>query len=224
MHKFLFIFMQFITYSMIGWMIEMIAVSITKRKLVKNRGFLIGPYCPIYGSSSILMIFFLSQYKEDPLVLFVMAVVLCTIVEYLTSYVMEKLFKVRWWDYSHLKFNINGRVCLSNSILFGALGLILIYVLDPFIVGRFIQIPKKFFDITAIIVLVIFLIDVVVSFEVIFKIKITADNIRKDYTDEITKKVKDVLMKKSFLARRVFNAFPKIKILDNIKQRIKINK
>ena len=216
--------MQFMIYSMIGWMIELIAVSVEKRKFCKNRGFLIGPYCPIYGVSSLLMIFLLGRYKDDPWVLFVMSVVLCTAVEYITSFAMEKMFKVRWWDYSHIRFNLNGRVCLSNSALFGALGLFLTYALNPFIEKRYMLVPDKFFDITAIIVLIIFLVDIVISFEVICKIKVTAENIRRDQTEEITKKVKDILMNQSFLTRRIINAFPRIKIISKVKEKIKISR
>lgn len=221
MYNFLILFILFITYSTIGWMIELVAVSIEKKKLVKNRGFLIGPYCPIYGFSSVLMLIFLNKYEDDPWVLFVMAILLCTTVEYLTSYVMEKLFKVRWWDYSHIRFNINGRVCLTNSVLFGALGLFLIYILNPFVLSKYLLIPKTVFIVIAVIILILFISDVIVSLEIICKIKVTADNIRKDCTEEITKKVKEILEKKSFLSRRIFNAFPKITVLENISKKIR---
>lgn len=221
MYGFLVLFILFITYSTIGWMIELVAVSIEKKKIVKDRGFLIGPYCPIYGFSSILMLIFLSKYEDDPWVLFIMAIVLCTTVEYFTSFIMEKLFKVRWWDYSHMRFNLNGRVCLTNSVLFGALGLFLIYILNPFMLSKYLLIPKTIFIVIAVVILVLFISDVIISLEIICKIKVTADNIRKDYTEEITKKVKEVLEKKSFLSRRIFNAFPKITILENITKKIK---
>lgn len=221
MYKFLVLFMLFITYSTIGWLLELIAVSLEKRKLIKDRGFLIGPYCPIYGFSAILMLIFLSKYEDDPWTLFIMAIVLCSTVEYLTSLVMEKLFKVRWWDYTHMKFNINGRVCLSNSVLFGALGLLLIYVLNPFVLSKYLLIPKTLFIIISVVILVLFISDVIISLEIICKIKVTADNIRKDYTEEITKKVKEILTEKSFYARRLFRAFPKITILENISKKIK---
>lgn len=224
MYKFLFLFMLFITYSMIGWVLELIVMSIQEKKIVRERGFLIGPYCPIYGFASILMMFFLKAYESDPWVLFIMAALICTTIEYLTSLAMEKIFKVRWWDYSHMSFNLNGRVCLTNSVLFGALGLLLMYVLNPFMISRFLFIPKNIFTIVSVCILVIFVSDVIVSLEIMCKIKVTADNIRKDYTEEITKKVRDVLENKSFLSTRLFNAFPRIKILENISKKIGINK
>ena len=224
MYNVLLTFVLFLTYSVIGWMIEVAAVSIEKKRFVKDRGFLIGPYCPIYGFSSILMLWFLSSYEDDPWVLFIMAIVLCTTVEYLTSLIMEKIFKVRWWDYTHMKFNLNGRVCLSNSVLFGALGLFLIYVLNPFVVGKYMLIPQKVFIIIAIILLVLFISDVIVSLEIMFKIKVTAENLRKDYTEEITQKVRETLEKSSFLAKRIYKSFPKFTILDTISKKIKNKK
>ena len=132
MHKIVLCFSLFIIYSFIGWCIEVIAVSYTKKKFV-NRGFLIGPYCPIYGVSALIMVFLLNKYKEDISVLFWMSFIVCSIIEYLTSYIMEKLFKARWWDYSDRLFNVNGRICLKNSICFGALGVLLIRYINNFL-------------------------------------------------------------------------------------------
>ena len=111
-------FLLFIIYAVIGWCMEVICKLIQYKKFV-DRGFLIGPYCPIYGVGALLITFFLNKYVQDPVVLFVMAVVVCGILEYLTSYFMEKIYHARWWDYSSKKFNINGRICLSNLIAFG---------------------------------------------------------------------------------------------------------
>lgn len=92
-------FLLFIIYAVIGWCMEVICKLIQYKKFV-DRGFLIGPYCPIYGVGALLITFFLNKYVQDPVVLFVMAVVVCGILEYLTSYFMEKIYHARWWDYS----------------------------------------------------------------------------------------------------------------------------
>lgn len=209
MYNFLLLFCLFIIYSFIGWTIEMFVCGIENKKIV-NRGFLVGPYCPIYGISSILMIFILKKYTDDPLVLFVMAIFICSIAEYLTSYFMEKIFHARWWDYTNIPFNINGRVCLTNSICFGFLGALLLYVLNPFITKYLQLIPKPLFYIFSIPILIIFIADVITSFNIIHKLKITADSVRKDYTEEITTKVKEIIMSRSFLSRRLIKAFPNI--------------
>ena len=98
-------FILFIIYAMIGWCIEIINGLIQTKKFV-NRGFLIGPYCPIYGVGGILITLLLSKYYDDPIVLFFMGIAVCGILEYLTSYIMEKFFKARWWDYSKRKFRL----------------------------------------------------------------------------------------------------------------------
>ena len=110
---FLYYFLLFIIYSFLGWCIESIYCMIEQRKVV-SRGFLIGPYCPIYGWGALIMIFTLQRYLNDPIVLFVMGALVASVIEYITSLVMEKIFHARWWDYSHMKFNVNGRICLTN--------------------------------------------------------------------------------------------------------------
>ena len=121
-------------YSILGWILEMVVCSIADKKVV-NRGFLVGPYCPIYGCGCLLIIALLHKYQDDPFTLFIMAVIVCSLLEYFTSYVMEKLFKARWWDYSDRKFNINGRICLDNLFLFGILGLLIFYIVNPLFSG-----------------------------------------------------------------------------------------
>ena len=124
-------FILYIIYSFIGWVIEVIATSKDNKGFV-NRGFLIGPYCPIYGTCALLMILILPN-QENIFLLFLMSLLICSISEYLTSYVMEKLFKARWWDYSSRRFNLNGRICLKISLGFGLLGVILVRYVNPFI-------------------------------------------------------------------------------------------
>ena len=129
--NFCYYFLLFIIYSFMGWIMEIIDNIIVKHKIV-NRGFLLGPYCPIYGFGCLSLIFFLSNYKSDPIILFFMAIVICSILEYSTSYIMEKLFKLRWWDYTDKKFNINGRICAETMIPFGLLGTLVICIINPF--------------------------------------------------------------------------------------------
>lgn len=206
-----FYFCLFLLYAVFGWIMEVIVCSIPKRKLV-DRGFLIGPYCPIYGYAALLMIFSLEKYNSDPLALFVMATLICTILEYITSYVMEKLFHARWWDYSNKPFNINGRVCLTNCFFFGILGLGLVYFINPFFIHLLDKIPELILIIVGISLFLVFLIDNAISFNIMFKVKTTKEIIKKDSTEEITKKVREALKNKSFLHRRLMNAFPNLEI------------
>lgn len=124
-------FLWLMIYSIIGWVYESTICSIGHRKLI-NRGFLNGPYCPIYGTGAVLVLLVLGRIQNPVLLFFAGAVVTCSL-EYLTSWLMEKLFHARWWDYSKRKFNIGGRVCLIGAVVFGAFSVVLILFLHPWV-------------------------------------------------------------------------------------------
>lgn len=212
-------FLLFMIYSVMGWCMEVTLKLLESRKFV-NRGFLIGPYCPIYGYGAILITFLLEKYINDVITLFIMAILVCGILEYTTSYLMEKIFKARWWDYSQNKFNINGRVCLETIIPFGLLGLLIMYVTNPFFLSKLELLPEIWLNILFWTLLVIFITDNIVSTVVISYIKKALKFIGKelDNTEEITKKIMEVLKQKSVLHRRLANAYPK---LETVKIKIK---
>ena len=214
-------FLLFLAYSVTGWCLEVIGKLIEKKKFI-NRGFLIGPYCPIYGTGAILITFLLKKYVPDPFALFVMAILVCGTLEYLTSYFMEKIYHARWWDYSQRKFNINGRVCLNTIIPFGLLGMFIMYVSNPFLIGKIEALPELALNILFWVLLIVFLIDNIVSTNIISNVGKTAKEFGKslDNTEEITKKVKEALTGKSALYRRLLNAYPKIQAIQTkIKQK-----
>ena len=204
-------FLLFIIYSVLGWIMEVTCKLIQYKRFI-NRGFLIGPYCPIYGCGGILITLLLNRYISDPFVLFVMAILLCGTLEYLTSWFMEKAFKARWRDYSQRKFNLNGRVCLGTIIPFGILGLFISYISNPFLLGKIYQIPEIWLNIISGTILVIFIIDNIVSGIVVRFLKKTEVSVSKkeDNTEEITKQVREILGQKSALHRRLMNAYPKL--------------
>lgn len=218
-------FLYFIIISICGWIMEVTLQLIQKHKFA-DRGFLIGPYCPIYGCGGLLITFCLTGLEEHPVALFSMAILICGILEYGTSYIMEKLFHARWWDYSENKYNINGRVCLETIIPFGILGLILIYFVNPFIFDNLVKVPSNILNIIAIAIAVLFAIDNIISLKVISNVrsittKFDKEN-PKDNTEEISQKVKEFLRGKSILNRRLVNAFPKLTtILKEQRERIK---
>ena len=192
---------------------EVTCKSIEAKKFI-NRGFLIGPYCPIYGWGAIIITLLLKKYTDDWIVLFFMSMITCGILEYATSYVMEKLFHARWWDYSKRKYNINGRVCLETLIPFGILGIVIMYVTNPFILKFLDKIPEQTLNVIAIILFTIFLIDSIISLKVVSNVRSTSTKLnkelsdKKDNTEEITAKVKEILRNKSILNRRLINAYP----------------
>ena len=205
-------FFMFYFYSILGWIIECINCSILQKKIVYDRGFLIGPYCPIYGIGAMYMYFFLNRYYNEPITLFVMAVVGTSVIEYITSYLMEKIFKARWWDYSNMKFNLEGRICLRNSLLFGVLGLVLIYIINPSFMFILEHIPKIILIIISIILFVTFIIDNILTFSIMTNLKNNLSNIKKDSTSDIDKQVREILSKNTFYLKKLFKAFPKVKL------------
>lgn len=206
-------FMLFFIYAILGWIIETTLVSIEKRKFV-NRGFLIGPYCPIYGFGGLAITILLKNYTKDPIVLFLMAVIICGILEYFTSYIMEKIFKARWLDYSAKKYNINGRICLETVVPFGILGCLVMYVLNPITFKYLNMLSNSMLNIISAICFTIFITDNIVSYNVISSFTKTVKTINvgkiKDNTEEITKKVREVLIGKSFFNKRLMEAYPNL--------------
>ena len=204
-------FLLFIAYSFLGWAMEVVGKLIECKKFI-NRGFLIGPYCPIYGTGAILITFLLKKYINDPITLFIMAILVCGILEYLTSYFMEKIYHARWWDYSQKKFNINGRVCLDTIIPFGLLGMFIMYVTNPFFIEKFKSLPEMWLNILFWTLLVLFIADNIISTNVISYVGKTTKELGKnlDNTEEITEKIKELLLGKSALYRRLLKAYPKI--------------
>lgn len=208
-------FLLFIMYSFLGWLMEVIISLYNQHKFI-NRGFLIGPYCPIYGFGCLLITQLLKNYTNDFIVLFTMAIVICSLLEYFTSYFMEKLFHARWWDYSQNKFNLNGRICLETMIPFGILGCVVMYVINPFFNRMIDTLSPINLQIISIIVFIIFIIDNIVSFKVMNILKNASFTIRKDSTEEITKKVKEILTKKNFFTKRLIEAFPNLEVFKKI--------
>ena len=210
MDKFYYYFLLFFIYSCIGWVVEVIDQRIEIGKFV-NRGFLIGPYCPIYGVGGLIMVFTLSRYMDSPVILFVMAITICSVLEYATGAILEKIFNVRWWDYSNKKLNINGRICLETMVPFGILGIVVLYYVNPFLTKHIYSLSSSTLQIVAISIFVLFMIDLIISLITIIKIKSTFKDIEKDGTEEINKKVIATVFKDNWLIRRIFKAFPNFK-------------
>ena len=205
-------FLLFIIYSFIGWIVELINVFIIEHKIV-DRGFLIGPYLPIYGFGALFIITFLSKYKSDLITLFCMSTIICATLEYITSFIMEKLFHARWWDYSSNKFNINGRICLETASLFGIGGCIIIYIIQPILDSIILFFNPLFLNIAAIVLAIIFVADLLVSFKIIYSFKTITNDVRKDSSNEINKMVKKVLSSRSIFTKILILAFPNVQAL-----------
>lgn len=210
-------FLLFMTYSVLGWILEVSCKLVEKKKFI-NRGFLIGPYCPIYGWGALIMTLLLKKYLNDIFTLFIMNILICSILEYFTSYFLEVIFKARWWDYSNKKFNINGRICLETMIPFGLFGLLVMYVINPIIFNFLNMIPISIIYFISIVLFLLLLIDTITSYSIITKIKNinkkTQSHIllKKDNTENITLLVKkELLNSHNKYYNRLINSFPHIK-------------
>ena len=222
--KIVVIYILFWLYSFLGWLMETTLVSLQSKKFI-NRGFFMGPYCPIYGTGGVLLLV-LSPYKDSPFLVFILSIIICSVVEYLTSYILEMIYKVRWWDYSNRMFNLNGRVCLFNSICFGLLGMLMVSYLNPVFLNLITSLSDTILTIIALIILIITLIDMSITFSIMFDIRKTIINLKdktitnifkknQDNTEEVSKRVKNILKEKGFIHKHLSNAFSNLKVYKN---------
>lgn len=166
----------FLIYSFLGWLLESVYKTIYAKRFI-NSGFLTGPACPIYGIGALIMYIFLSGYNNNPLHVFVIGFVVLSIWEYIVAWALEKIFNAKYWDYSNNKFNIDGRVCLLNSVFWGILGVIFIYFIHPFVQEKIVMINDT----------------VLIIFTVLFTVLITVDSIISIIKlTNITKKLENI--------------------------------
>lgn len=171
-----------------------------------------GPWCPIYGFGAVFISLLLSRHAEDPLAVFGLAILICGILEYSTSYMMEKIFHARWWDYSTKKFNLNGRVCADTLLPFGLLGLLLVYAITPVMFSCFDLLSETMIQIICLSLSLLFLADITISTTTLVKIRVHAGKLNGDSTEKITNEVRSVLAEKSALVRRIMRAFPEARL------------
>ncbi|MEG0978465.1 MAG: putative ABC transporter permease [Oscillospiraceae bacterium] len=168
MDKILLYIAFFFFYSFIGWILECIWCTFSEtrqahRFVFINRGFLAGPLCPIYGCSALSMTIFLQPFAHNLIIVFFLGIVVCDLVEYLTSYIMEKIFNARWWDYSNRFMNLHGRICLEHTVIWGILSVIFIRFINPSVTSLIQKIPQQYFDIAIYVLLAIFIIDFLIA-------------------------------------------------------------
>lgn len=190
--RFCYLFLLLMVYSLLGWCGEMVYCSIGQRKLCEKRGFLNGPLCPIYGHGALVVLLCLNGGCENPLLTFLLGAVLTSLVEYVTSCAMEKLFHMRWWDYSRYRFHINGRVCLLNSTLFGLASVFLCHFANPPIAARLTDLFSSGAGVPlAVVLLVVYLADIVLSVRSALRI---GDRLAKLHAvhDELAKKLEEL--------------------------------
>lgn len=185
----------FFFYSAAGWLLESIYCSIGEKRII-NRGFLTGPLCPIYGTAALVMtILIYNPFKDRPLIIFLLGIVLCDIVEYITSYIMEKLFSARWWDYTYEFMNIGGRICLKHTLYWGIISVAFVRVLHPAVENLYAKINGDYLIYILIAVLLVFTLDLINAVRKaldIRKLQIKLNSLQK-YLSEVYLTVKGVI-------------------------------
>ena len=192
----MYYFLLFMIYSFFGWCFECIHMAITTKEVV-NRGFLNGPYIPIYGVGLTLITVFLSKFKSNFISLLLLSILIIGVLEYFVSYILEKIFKIRWWDYSNRKFNLNGRICLNTMSIFITGAMLIIYLVHPIIDNILINLSNKMTIILFLLLLIMLLIDVIIS--VVFTIKFSKSKNKSDRLDK-TPEIKVFI--KNFFAQK----------------------
>ena len=152
----------FFFYCFCGWVWESCYVSVCQRRWV-NRGFLRGPLLPIYGSGAIIILFVTLPVAGNLWLVWLLGMLAATALEYVTGAAMEALFKVRYWDYSKQKFNLNGHICLSSSIAWGFFSILLVKFIHPPIGRLLADVPARLVDPLALVLTAVFTVDVVQS-------------------------------------------------------------
>ena len=211
-------FIYFVIYSFIGYIAEVLFVSFSQKKLV-NRGFLCGPICPIYGLGAISMIIFLKRYVHDYTALFVFGALIASTLEYFISYALEKIFHNKWWDYSDKKINVNGRVCLSNTVLFGLGSVALLEFIHPFVSKYLLRVSKDYLIIIFIILLVVLILDTIYSCVIAYNLRsriIIVEELKNNKISKIPKilqtSIKSRVKNLKVYPTRLVKAFPNIAV------------
>ena len=155
---FLSLVQAFITYSMLGWLVESIYMSICNRKLT-NRGFAKGPFCPIYGFGAVLGYMILHPLAEHKVALYIIGAVIATIFEFLVARLMEKTLGEVWWDYSEKPLNYKGVICAESTIAWGLYAVVIVCYLQNAIMSTVERIPTQIGAAFSGIIIVYYLVD-----------------------------------------------------------------
>ena len=210
------IFMKFIMFSILGYVFEMVMCGIIDRKLT-NRGFLCGPWIPIYGFGCLAIIWALHNLKDNVILLTILGMLITSLLEYITAWILEEIFHNKWWDYSNEKLNISGYVCLKNSLCF-AIGtpLVVIY-LDPLVTNMFLEMKDIALYILSIVCFILFIADTIYSVVIAYNLRnrlIVVEELKNDKLAKIPgmleKQLQKRLKKLKRYPKRLLKSFPNI--------------
>lgn len=157
----------FIIYSLLGWIYESIYCTVKGGKW-ENRGFLYGPVCPIYGTGAVIITAVTAALEGRglgfaPWQIFIVSVLGSAVLEYVTSWALEALFHAVWWDYSHLPFNLNGRISLFTSLGFGLGGLLIVYAIKPAVEWVVAFVPPVGLELASLVLVSVLMVDLTLT-------------------------------------------------------------
>src|SRR5574344_1399032 len=216
MYNFAYLFLRFMLYSFFGYLTEVAYCSL-KTKTFENRGFFCGPVIPVYGFSCIILTFLLKPVSDNIILVSIFGSIIVTALEYFTSYALEKIFHNRWWDYSEEPYNLNGRICLQNMLLFAFGSDIAVFFAEQrFAFLLNLMTPQVLMNV-ALAIGIIFAIDVVYSIVVAYNLRtrmIVVSDLKKDklsripiiFEAQLTKRLSGL---KQF-PQRILKAYPYI--------------
>lgn len=202
----------FFAYAFLGWCIEVTLKYFQFHRFI-NRGFLTGPWLPIYGAGAALItvvIKGLSPLEYSVGTTFLVSFLLCGFLEYMTSFVLEKRFHARWWDYSQKPMNLHGRVWIGNLILFGLGGVLIVNLINPLLLRLSAHMSLAVREILAVSLSAVFLADYVMSHFVLKLVKRGVESSEADNTEAISKEVRLLLSDRSVFHRRFAEAYPEV--------------
>lgn len=226
----------FFLYSFVGWAWESALFTVQERRFV-NRGFLNGPFCPIYGFGALLLLLLLEYRVSNILALFLIAVILTTTLEYLTAVLLENLFHAKWWDYSMFPLNYKGRISVISSVVFGVFAVLQIRFIHPFVRSTTDQIPEHIKRILLFLVIIYLFVDFTLTVRHVFimngrlseiqgalnaffgkyyrRAGELRNSIRENFEESefYSERIKTLFNLDRFQNRRIMRAFPKFRSL-----------
>ncbi len=202
----------FFAYAIAGWCMEVCMKYRRYRRFI-NRGFLTGPWLPIYGFGAVLItlgVNAIASVEHSMGTTFLIAFVLCGTVEYVSSWIMERRFHARWWDYSRKPMNLNGRIWIGNLMLFGLGGVFVDNLANPLLFRAFDGAGLRARTVVACFLLAVFAADYVVTHCVLKLIKTGVESSEADNTEQINREVRLLLSDRNYLYKRFADAYPDV--------------
>ena len=221
------IFAYFIIYSVAGYIVETTFALVRYGVVESRQSFLYGPFCSIYGIGAVIMVIFLQYFKKNRFTLFVGGFIIGSITEYLVSLIGEMILHVKWWDYSNMPLNINGRICLYYSIFWGILAIFLMKVVHPrirkFMTFLIKKLSFKVVKISIIVITLIMAFDCIISAHAInlFTIRMIAEHdlnvAHKDIIIEINDRISNNTSRMNFINtffsnNKMVKTYPNLKV------------